>query len=477
VSPRGKVESAVVSPPLTYERPRWVVWWVAGAVLPIAILALVRIRPALDAHWENDPAHFWLVLGAAMVSVVLGYSVSLVARRRLDARLFLVSLAWLTSAGFLGLHALATPGVLVGPNAGFELATPVGLLLGGVFVALSALEFTPPASRRIIANSRWFLAALAVLVVGWGVVSLSEAPPLENPLQEEELNGWQEALGVVGVALYAAGAVGYFLLYRRRHARFVFAAVFAFALLAEAMVAIASATNWRISWWEWHVLMLASFLSIALTARREWHEERFSALYLDHTLAGAKDASILFADLQGYTSYSERTNPRAVAGMLNEYFSRLVPLMQEGGGEVHQLIGDAIMVVFNKEGDQKDHALTAARAGLAFQREASAIANDHPDWPRFRVGINSGEVLVGVLGGDRGHRKHGLVGDTVNLAARLEGEAPVGEVVIGSGTLEQLPGGVGVESLPPLFVKGKREAVDAYVLKKIPNIRPEGRKT
>lgn len=476
MSPQGKVETTVVAPPLAEGRLRSMVWWVAGGVVPLALLTVLRIRPALDARWENDPAHFWLVLGAAIVSVVLGYTVSFAARRRLDARLFLVSLAWLTSAGFLGLHALATPGVLVGPNAGFELATPFGLVLGGAFVALSALEFTPSASRRIIANSRWFLAALVALIVGWGIVSLAEAPPLENPLQDEELNGWQESLGIVGVALYAAGAVGYFLLYRRRRARFVFATVFAFALLAEAMVVIASATNWRISWWEWHVLMLASFLSIALAARQEWHEERFSALYLDHTLAGAREASILFADLQGYTSYSERTNPSAVAGMLNEYFSRLVPLMQAEGGEVHQLIGDAIMVVFNKEGDQQDHALLAARAGLVFQRAASEIAKDHPEWPRFRVGINSGEVLVGVLGGDRGHRKHGLVGDTVNLAARLEGQAPVGEVVIGSGTLEQLPGGVAVESLPPLHVKGKQEAVDAYVLKDVPNLSSDGEK-
>ena len=93
-------------------------------------------------------------------------------------------------------------------------------------------------------------------------------------------------------------------LYRRRGSRFALAVAFAFGLLAEAMVVIAWARNWQISWWEWHLLMLAAFVVITAIARSEWHEERFSALYLDSTLAGARDVSILLADLSGYTEYS-----------------------------------------------------------------------------------------------------------------------------------------------------------------------------
>jgi adenylate cyclase len=125
------------------------------------------------------------------------------------------------------------------------------------------------------------------------------------------------------------------------------------------------------------------------------------------------------------------------------------------------------MVLFNKQGDQPDHPVLAARAALALQREAAVIASAHAEWPRFRVGVNSGEVLAGVLG-DRGHRKHGLVGDTVNLAARLESQAPVGEVVVGAGTFESLPAGVQVERLPPLQVKGKQDPVTAYLLRGMP---------
>jgi adenylate cyclase len=441
---------------------------VAVAAVPLALVTLVRQQPQLDARWENHPAHFWLVLIAAAAAVALGYTVFAAACRRRDARLVLVSLAFVVSAGFLGLHALATPGVLLGANPGFELATPVGLLLGGAFVAASGVELGRAASDRVVRRARLALGALVAAMALWATLSLARLPPLDGELAQEELNGWQTWLGVVGVLLYAAGSAGYARLYRRRGSRFLFAVTSGFALLAAAMIVIAFAENWRISWWEWHLLMLAAFLLIAAAARSEWHEERFSALYLEQTLAGARDASVLFADLAGFTSYSERTDPAAVAEMLNAYFGKLVPALRDLGGDVHQLIGDAIMVVFNKDGDQPEHALLAARAGLALQVEAAAIAAAEPGWPRFRVGVNSGLVQAAVLGGESGHRKHGLVGDTVNLAARLESEAPVGEVVIGAGTLERLPESATVRPLPRLRVKGKEEPVEAYVLVALP---------
>ncbi len=458
-------ERAVIEPDPPADQPTRVIAAAAVVLAPLALLALLRLRPVLDARWENHPAHFWLVLAAAAMAMSLGYAVTVAARRRRDARLFLVSLAFLSGAGFLGLHALATPGVLVGPNAGFELATPVGLLLGGVFVAASALDLSPSASRRITARSRPILAGLLGVMLAWAVVSLAEVRPLNDPLQQEALDGWQVALGLVGVLGYGAGAVGYLRLYQRRRARFVFAVALAFALLAESMVVIAYAVNWQVSWWEWHVLMLAAFAVIAAAAKQEWHEERFSALYLEQTLAGAEEVTVLFADLQGYTEFSERTPPGEVARMLNTYFSRLVPLIEEHGGQVHQLIGDAIMVVFNKAGDQPEHALLATRAGLALQRAATEIADREPDWPRFRVGVNSGDVASGVLGAERGYRKHDVIGDTVNLAARLESQAPVGEVVIGEGTYDRLPPNAFVERLPALQVKGKTDAVTAYVVR------------
>lgn len=127
------------------------------------MLVLLLPHPGFDESWENHPAHFWLVLTAASLSVGLGYAVGAAARRRRDARLFLVSLAFISAAAFLGLHALATPGVLLGKNAGFELATPFGL---AVFADLQGFtsfsEQTQPA--RVAAMLNGYFGRLVPLV-------------------------------------------------------------------------------------------------------------------------------------------------------------------------------------------------------------------------------------------------------------------------------------------------------------------------
>jgi adenylate cyclase len=212
---------------------------VAGALVFVAVLA----RPALDGTWENHAAHFWLVLTAAALNVALGYAVGVAAARRRDARLFLVALAFVSAAAFLGLHALATPGVLIGKNAGFELATPVGLALAGVFAAASGLPLRPPAAERVLRWERPLAVALALVLATWAALSLAEVGYLSHLLVGEELNGWQIALAVVGVALYSFAAVGYLRLYRRRRDSFLLVVTLAFALLAEAMLVIAWARN------------------------------------------------------------------------------------------------------------------------------------------------------------------------------------------------------------------------------------------
>src|SRR3954468_16404812 len=369
-------------------------FWVAAGVVPGVLWIAVLTMPTIDERWESHPAHFWLVLTAAVASVMLGYAVLVAARRGRDAPLFLISLAFLASAAFLGLHALATPGVLLGKNAGFELAPPVGLVVAAAFAAASSLELSARAADRVLRASHVLLGALVTLVVAWAVVSLAELPPLDRPLAAEEVDGWQVGLAVAGVALYTAAAAGYLTLYRRRRDRFALGVALAFGLLAEAMVVIVWARNWQVSWWEWHVLMLAAFVLIAAIARKEWHEERFSALYLDRTLSGARDVSILLADLAGFTSFSEQREPAEVAAMLNTYFETIVPLLEATGGEGHQIVGDEVMAIFNKQGDLPNHPSRAAHAALRLQAEAERVAAAHPGWPRFRTGVNSGEVVA-----------------------------------------------------------------------------------
>jgi adenylate cyclase len=447
---------------------------VAVVVLPLAGLALLLAVPRLDGEWQHNPSHFWLVLAAAVTNVVLAVATGDAARRRGDARLFLVSLAFLSAAGFLALHALATPRVLLDtPNTGFVVATPVGLLIASLFAAASSVELSPAASTRLMARATTLRVALFAVLGAWAVVSLAGVPPLDDPLPEESARGWLLAFALPGVALYALAAWRYLGLYRRRRAALLLGVVTAYALLAEAMIAIAAARDWQASWWEWHLLMLAAFALVAWSARREWHEERFADLYLDATAGTVRRVSVLFADLEGFTAFSEEAGPERVSALLEEYFAAAIPAVRAHGGETDKLIGDAIMAVFNKRGDQPDHAERAVRAALALQRTTGRVAGAHPGWPRFRAGVNTGEAHVGVVGAV-GSREHTALGDAVNLASRLEGQARAGEVVIGPDTYAELPDGTEVEPLGGLRVKGKAMPVEAYAVVSLPDSTATG---
>ena len=434
--------------------------------LPIAGLVLLLAQPRADLHWEHHPSHFWLVLGTAAVSSALAYATGAAAVRRGDARVLFVSLAFLSSAGFLALHALATPGVLVAvPNPGFVVATPVGLALGSVFAAWSTADLTGDRAVGAVRLGRQLRFVLLALMVLWAVLSIGELPPLTGDIAKVER--LPALLAVPAIVLYGYAAWRYLTLWRSRRAPMLVAIMAAFLLLAEAMVAIAFARNWHLSWWEWHVLMLAAFALVAVGARMSWHEERFADLYLHDTRAGNRDMSVLFADLQGFTTFSEAHRPEEVTAMLNEYFAAAVPaVVQPYGGDVDRIIGDALMVTFNKRGDQPDHARRAAAAGLAMQAATGRVADRHPEWPRFRVGINSGPATVSVLGTEGG-RTHTVIGDTVNTASRIEGKAPAGGVAIGPSTLAELPGAV-TSPLGALTLKGKSDPVETFLLLGLP---------
>jgi adenylate cyclase len=438
--------------------------WGLALSVPLAGLLLLLAAPSADAHWEDHPSHFWLVLGTAALSTTLAFATSGISLRRADARLFLISLSFLAAAGFLTLHALATPGVLLdGPNQGFTIATPVGLLVAAVFAGWSALPLPPARAQAIVRHAQLLRGALIAVMVAWAAISLGSVPPLDDPTPAERAGGGLIALAVLALIPYAFAAWRYAKMAYRTGAPLLLAVASAFTLLAEAMIAVAVARSWHASWWEWHILMLTAFGAIAWSARREDGEERFSDLYLDHTAAGKREVSVLFADLEGFTTFSEGRDPRDVSEMLNAYLRVAIPpIVQQHGGEIDRLIGDAIMATWGTRGDQPDHARRAVDAALAVQRETGRIAAGHPGWPRFRAAVNTGEALVGVLGAESG-RSYTVIGDTVNLAARLEAQAPPGRVVIGAATLRALPG-VRVEALEGLRVKGRSETVDAYLV-------------
>jgi class 3 adenylate cyclase len=677
--------------------------WAFHLALPLLGLWLLLAQPRLDGRWEHHGGHFALVVSVAAVNVALGARMSEVSRRRADARLFLVSLVFLSSAGFLLLHALATPGILLeGRNAGFAIATPVGLLLAACFAAVAGIELTPARAAAVLRRQALLRGGLAALLLAWAAVSLLALPPLDAALTEEATRTELELMAGAGVLLYAYAAARFWRLHRRRPSVMLVAVITAFALLAEAMVAVSVAHNWHASWWLWHLLMALAFAFVAYSAQVQYAREGswstlFHGIYLRETIgqlqrehaaalealvsaiqqqsasdaprpiarvvaalaarfdltegqaqvleraaealvaereqirrlralvavgaesrvivdehellergveltgkamrpdalqvglvegerlvfptslrtgatpgpadgdgdgpaaaalrslepveepaggggrlvlpltvkdrpAGVLDVwrqrggfadrdrwllralasqlsiglenarlyrqldglfrtymardvatalladpsqarlggvvaevTVLFADLRGFTPFSEQAPPERVVAMLNEYFGRAVPVLLAHGGSVTQFVGDAVMALFNAPTRQPDHALRAARAALGMQRAVEAVAVQERGWPLFRVGVNTGPAVVGNIGSAE-LRSFTAIGDTVNLAARLEELAEDGQVVIGPATYQAIADVAIAHPLEEIEIRGKRQPVAPWVL-------------
>ena len=441
-------------------------------MLPLVGLVSLLLRAQLDPHFENYPAHFVIFGVVGAVAFALGYAAGEAANRRGDARVLLLSLAFMTTGGFMGLHAVGTPHVLFSQShAGFQIAIPVGLLLSAVFAAGSAfVDVRPEIAPRLMRHRKQLRGAVLVVMGVWFVWTVANLPPLRGPSSEAATGTVLGGLAVVGTIAYAASAVRYWGIFRHGSKLLPTAVIACFLLLSEAMigVAVTGERKWHASWWEWHGLIVFAYLIIGFAAWRQWREERFRDLYLATTRERHQDISVLFGDLIGFTSFSERSTPGEVAAVLNAYWGTAAPLItRQFGGEVEKFIGDGIVATFNSRGDQPDHALRAARAALALQRELAALADDRPDWPRMRIGVNSGEAVLREIGGE-GHVAYTLVGDTVNTGSRLESLAPPGGVLIGAKTYGELPAGALVEAKPGLRIKGKDDLVNAYVLLALP---------
>jgi class 3 adenylate cyclase len=228
----------------------------------------------------------------------------------------------------------------------------------------------------------------------------------------------------------------------------------------------------------WLLRALASQLSIGLENARLYRQldglfrtymarDVATALLADPSqarLGGAvAEVTVLFADLRGFTPFSEQAPPERVVAMLNEYFGRAVPVLLAHGGSVTQFVGDALMALFNAPTRQPNHALRAARAALGMQQAVEQAAVQEPGWPLFRVGVNTGPALVGNIGSAE-LRSFTAIGDTVNLAARLEELAEVGQVVIGPAAHRAIADRAVAHPLEEVEIRGKRQRVTAWVL-------------
>ena len=179
-----------------------------------------------------------------------------------------------------------------------------------------------------------------------------------------------------------------------------------------------------------------------------------------------REVTALFADLEGFTPFTESRSPHETVLALNRYFSAVVPVVFANGGTIIQFAGDAIVAVWNAPVEQPRHALAAARTALAMQRAIEAIVTEDPSLPRFRVGIATGAALVGNIGSEE-LRNYVAHGDAVNLAARLQTGAIAGQVVVSAPTYALIRDLATVRPLGRFAVKGKSEEVEAFVLERV----------
>ncbi len=172
-----------------------------------------------------------------------------------------------------------------------------------------------------------------------------------------------------------------------------------------------------------------------------------------------RQVSVLFADLSGYTAVAERTDPEAVKAMLDRALQRLGDQVERFDGSIDKYIGDNVMAVFGAPVAHEDDPERAVRAALAMQAEMDRINEQLPADVAFllRVGINTGEVLAGRMG-----EGYTVIGDTVNVAARLQAAARPGSVTVGETTHRASRDSIAYDELEPLELKGKAEPVPAW---------------
>lgn len=181
-----------------------------------------------------------------------------------------------------------------------------------------------------------------------------------------------------------------------------------------------------------------------------------------------REATVFFADVRGFTPMSERLTPGQILDILRRYYAEVLEIVAEHEGYVDKFIGDAIYVVFNGPIEQPDHVSRAAQTALALLAHVETMnaRGAFPEIGRLDIGIGvaTGPVIAGNLGTARS-TQFSVLGDTVNLAARLSGHAPAGEVWCNSATASALPEGLEAVPLEPIIVKGKQQPVTPHRLR------------
>ena len=178
-----------------------------------------------------------------------------------------------------------------------------------------------------------------------------------------------------------------------------------------------------------------------------------------------REVTVLFCDIRGFTPLAERLSPEQVVLLLNEFYTLMIETTFKHDGTLDKFLGDAVMAIFGAPIAHPDHAARAVktaidmRTGIAELNVRRAAVGKEPI--RIGIGVSLGEVVAGTVGTED-RMEYTVIGDSVNLAARLESNAKPGRILISHRTYERVHDLVEVVALGPLKVKGKEEEVEVY---------------
>jgi adenylate cyclase len=175
----------------------------------------------------------------------------------------------------------------------------------------------------------------------------------------------------------------------------------------------------------------------------------------------SKRVTALFSDVRGFTAMSEKMSPEEVVGLLNIYLNLQAKVVHQREGVVDKFVGDEVMAIF----EGRDQEVNAVRAALEIQRYCQALnwarAQTREKQMQVGIGLNAGTVVMGNMGSEE-QMNYTVIGDTINLAARLCNVAQIGQVVVSKAVADALGKEARLKKLDPVMVKGKEKPVDIY---------------
>ena len=379
-------------------------------VVAVAI-GLLNVLSTIIAHIEGETLRMFsqgYLIGVCVLPLAL-----LAAGRGIKTVINWTFLTWLPSVVFV----LLTMG-----NTHNEAAFLLLIPLGAIFVFG-------------LANSRWYLALFLLMAVGTPILDTlvpDIPPPFDDPLFEGAQSIFRSPQKVLldfegFMYLAVIGTVIYFTLY---------------AVIAQLNKAQAQIES-----------LVLNILPADIVDRLRERDAKLNVTGETLIADEFEEASILFADIVGFTSLSQTMKPAELVAMLNEIFSKFDERTERHGVEKIKTIGDAYMAVAGLPVRQPDHARRLALLALDMLEVAENLRQRFGASISLRIGINSGPVVAGVIG--RKKFLYDLWGDAVNTASRMESHGEPGAILVTESTYTALKGEFHLEERPPIEVKGK----------------------